>query len=412
MLKVSGFIEKGAVMMSFGKWVAMGLVVLCVSLAVHAEDEPAIEKHKVGQFTIVSGGAPAKIYLQAAHDYGAELDRDQVNKARKGQLKWFLDKDSKGVTYQVIVPKSYEAGQAHGVLVFINSGEGGKLPKPFHQLLEKYRLIGIGADKSGNKTNTLLRHAYAVHAVELLAERYDVDRDRVYVTGTSGGGRVTSQVMIMNSETFTGGIPMVGANACMRMDVADSKGNVFADSGMWKNTDKKRLAKAGREGRFVFMTGSKDFNKANVKSVYEGYKEAGFKHVDYIEQDGLGHGAPSAENFEKALQFLDAPLVKAASGHYEDAKKKHKSGRLAEALVLYRKSVLHGRGADWHADAVAKVKELQGEYDQAYAAVEAAIEAKDNAAFRKTIKELRRAWGAIADREVIKALDDRFRQAK
>lgn len=394
-------------------------LLLCIALPVTAEDAPAdqpeaeaaIERHKVGQFNITSGGAPAKIYLQAAHDYGAKLDPSLVSKARKGDLKWFVDKDAKGVTYQVVVPKSYEPGQPHGVVVFVNSADGGALPGPIKQHLEKYRLIGIAAQKSGNERDVLFRHAYAVHAVELLNERYDLDPDRIYISGTSGGGRLCSQAMIINSDTFTGGFPLIGANACITMKVADSKGNSGMAHGVWQNLDKKRYAKAGREGRYVFMTGSKDYNQANVKSVYEGYKEAGFRYVEYIEQPGLGHGVPDAAHIEKAIQFLDSPLTAAAEKRYEDAKKKHESGRLGDALVLFRQAMLHGRNTEWHADALAKAEELQAEYDQAYAAVQAAIEAKDNAAFRSTTQELRRTWDAIADRDVLKELNDRFRQA-
>ncbi|MEM6506938.1 MAG: hypothetical protein AAF711_15990, partial [Planctomycetota bacterium] len=291
------------------------------------------------------------------------------------------------------------------------AGDGGKLPKPFHALLEKYRLIGIGADNSGNKRDTLLRHAYAVHAVALLDERYDLDPDRIYVTGSSGGGRVCSHVMIMNSDTFTGGIPLIGANACIRMKVADSKGVVVTTQGSWLNVDKKRLAKAGREGRFVFMTGSKDYNQANVKSVYEGYRAAGFKRVHYIEQPGLGHSMPSTDYLDKAIQLVDAPLVEAAKKHYTDVGKRRASNRLGDALLLYRKALMHGRNADWYADALKKAEKLQGEYDKAYALVEAAIDSKDNAAFRQATAALRRTWGAIADRGLLKELNDRFRQA-
>jgi hypothetical protein len=386
-------------------------LLLCVALPVVAEDEPAIEKHKVGQFNITSGGAPAKIYLQAAHDYGAKVDPSMVSKARKGELKWFVDKGTQGVTYQVTVPKSYEPGQPHGVVVFVNSSDGGALPGSIKQHLEKYRLIGIAAQKSGNEREVLLRHAYAVHAVELLNERYDLDPDRIYISGTSGGGRLCSQAMIMNSDVFTGGFPLVGANACITMKVADSKGNSGMAPGVWQNLDKSRFAKAGREGRFVFMTGSKDYNQANVKSVYEGYQKAGFKYVEYIEQPGLGHGVPNAEHIEKALQFLDSPLTEAAHAHYEDAKKQQEKGRLGEALVLYRKASLHGRNADWNADAVAQTQTLQAQYEAAYGVAEAAIASQDNTAFRKATQELRRTWGEVADRDVIKDLTNRFRDA-
>lgn len=378
--------------MGFIKWLSLGVLALGISLSVQAEGDAAVEKHKVGQFNIKSGGAPAKIYLQAAHDYGSKLDPSQVSKARKGQLKWFVDKDSKGVTYQVIVPKTYQPGEPHGVIVFVNSSDGGALPGSIKQHLDQYRLIGIASQKSGNDRDVLLRHAYAVHAVELLNERYELDSDRIYISGMSGGGRLCSQVMMMNSDTFTGGFPLVGANACITMKVADSKGNTGTAQGVWRNMDKKRLAKAGREGRFVFMTGSKDYNKANVKSVYEGYKQAGFRYVEYIEQPGLGHSVPNAEHIAKALKFLDAPLALAADKHYDDAVKKQASGRLDDAMLLYRKALVHGRDADWHA--------------------EAAIENRDNAAFRQAIQDLRRNWSAIAGRDVLKALNDRFRQAK
>jgi len=261
-----------------------------------SEGKVEIEKHKVGHSRVNLPGAWAMTFLRATYDFGENVDAEKARRVNSGKLKWFTAKGGEGVSYEINVPKSYQPGNPHGVIVHVSASPKGKFP--YVKLLGDHNLISVSANKSGNETGTLLRHTYAVQAVEMIAERYDIDRDRIYISGTSGGGRCASQVMIMNCDTFTGGIPLIGANPCIPMknsSSADGKkpGTYYQDSGAWKKPNRSLLTQAAKNGRYVFMTGEKDFNRQNVKAVSQGYQKAGFSQVHYIEQPGLKHGNPS-----------------------------------------------------------------------------------------------------------------------
>ena len=365
--------------------------------AQEATDKPAeakIEKHKVGHSQITVPGAAINVWLRAKSDYGDRPPASLVQGANNGSLKWIPDRDPKikEISYEVDVPETYQQGKPHGVMVFISASPKGK--SPFVKLIGDNNLILIAANNSGNKTDTIWRHSYAVQAVELIAQRYDIDPDRIYVSGASGGGRVASQVMMMNSDLFTGGAPYVGANPCIPMKNASSDGTVYQDPGSWPKPDRRLLTQAAKFGRYAFMTGEKDYNRKNVQMVSQGYQKAGFANVLYLEQPGMKHGSPSQEYLQKAIDFLDAPLIQAAEGNYKMGQKKDLSGKLGEAMLLFQKASMHGRDADWISDAAEKAETLGGQYQAAVEATEAAIEANDKKAFKEALNVLGKQWSA------------------
>jgi hypothetical protein len=376
------------------------------SRAEDATAEP--QQHQVGSYALEVRGVPAKLYLQTAYEYGDQLNPEVVRAVRRGDTEWISEKKGEGLTYQVIVPKSYQPGRLHGLVVFINSNDSGALPKQYQPALEKYNLIAVGADHSGNKRDRNLRHCYAVHAVAVMQERYDIDPDRIYVTGLSGGGRVASQVMIMNADVFSGGFPVVGANPCIAMEDVDSHGNRFRSSGVWKKPDRARLRTAARERRYVMVTGEKDYNRAGCKAIYEGYKQAGFKHIDYLEEPGREHGPVSGEYFEKTIELLDAPLAETAATDYEKAERFATSGRKGLALQLYRKAVAHGRNAEWADEAEEKAADLQTEYEQLIKSIEKAIDDQNRQAYREGVTTVQRDWREMVDRQTIRQWNERF----
>ena len=390
---------------------AIGWLLLVVPLGAQEapEEKVEVEKHKTGHYRVEMPGAWAMTYMRAANDYGSKLDPDKLRRASSGELKWLVDKAG-AVSFEVHVPDSYQPGKPHGVIAYISASPKGKFP--YAKILGDHNLIAVSANNSGNETGTLFRHTYAVQAIEMIAERYDVDRDRIYVSGTSGGGRAASQVMLMNSDTFTGGVPLIGANPCIPMrnaastDKKSQKTTYYNAPGMWKKPNRKMLTQAAELGRYVFMTGEKDFNRANVKAVFEGYQKAGFAQVHYIEQPGLAHRNPSAELFGKAIDLLDAPLHQAAEANYAMAKKKQESEKLGEAMSLYLKAAMHGKEAEWSSDAMDSASELREQYDTALAKAEEAISSSDKKAFKNSVKELGKQWSVGAN--MLKELKKRF----
>jgi hypothetical protein len=105
------------------------------------------------------------------------------------------------------------------------------------------------------------------------------------------------------ADLFTGGIPFCGAN--FYTDIPSEPGKHWARNYVPAEPALK-IAKA--TGRYVLVTGEKDFNLKNTRAVYEeGFKKEGFKFAKVLEVPGMGHSPPAPEWLEKGLDFLDKP---------------------------------------------------------------------------------------------------------
>ncbi|HEY5775117.1 MAG TPA: hypothetical protein VIS57_03445, partial [Xanthomonadales bacterium] len=57
--------------------------------------------------------------------------------------------------------------------------------------------------------------------------------------------------------------------------------------------------------RFVFLTGSKDFNRMETRRAHKRYLEAGAQHSKLIIVPGMAHKHPDAAILTEAIRFLD-----------------------------------------------------------------------------------------------------------
>jgi hypothetical protein len=118
-----------------------------------------IEKHITGSYAITTPGVPSKIYLETLHRYGIKTDDKLMAQVHPHDPHWLAEQADQDAIYQVIVPANYSKMLPYGILVFINSRDSGMLFRQYHPLLEKHRLIAIGADHSGNTHATItLQH--------------------------------------------------------------------------------------------------------------------------------------------------------------------------------------------------------------------------------------------------------------
>jgi len=84
-------------------------------------------------------------------------------------------------------------------------------------------------------------------------------------------------------------------------------------------------------------------NRDSVRDTYQkGFLADGFKHVNYVEIEGMGHGIPEAKWVEGALDSLDAPLTILAKEQFIRAQQLDKSRKVADAILLYTQVELHG----------------------------------------------------------------------
>jgi predicted esterase len=194
--------------------------------------------------------------------------------------------DNEAVEWSVYVPNTYKQERPAGVLVFISADNSGKIPNIWKEIMDKHNLIWIGANESGNKVDISKRIAYAILAVVAVDKNYKIDPERIYISGFSGGGRVSSMVAIQYAHIFKGAIYICGANF-WGMSVPKQYKEIMMNS-------------------FVFITGTEDFNLADTKNVYNAYMNAGIQNVKLINVPRMSHENPSKITYEEAVKFLDS----------------------------------------------------------------------------------------------------------
>ncbi len=226
---------------------------------------------------------------------------DQVAKSDPAEGVYDLGDEA----FRVFVPKSYEPDGAWGLFVWVSPTQSGHVPTPGAQAaLRDNKLIWVGADRSGNSRLPWNRVGLALDAAHNVARLYEIDPERVYVGGYSGGGRVASALTMLYPEVFRGGLFVYGVDFYKRIAVPDRPGSDWLP--WFPPPARSTLAGLKADSRLVLLTGERDFNRLQTEVVAERYRDEGFEHVTYIEIPGAGHyDWPSGRWLSQALAALD-----------------------------------------------------------------------------------------------------------
>lgn len=189
------------------------------------------------------------------------------------------------INWQVYVPELYDPGKPAGVLVYVSPMPFGQMPNGWQPLFDEENLIFISADQSGNTVLTKRRMLFAALAPYVLAQAYEIDPDRVYVSGFSGGGKVASIAAVQFANLFTGAIYICGVE-------------------FWTEIPPELNAQV-MSNRYVFLTGGRDFNRDLTKKIYRRYERAGVSNIHLVDIPGMGHDEPEREDFRDAIHYLD-----------------------------------------------------------------------------------------------------------
>ena len=194
------------------------------------------------------------------------------------------------IEWELYVPGDYDPASPAGLLVFISPTDSGMMPRRYQPVLDHNNLIWIGANHSGNRIRVARRVSLALLATALADSHYRIDASRIYVSGFSGGGRTASAVAPEYAQLFTGAIYICGVN-------------------FWDGHEPKRMDLV-RDNRYVFLTGRKDFNRAETRRVHRAYKRADVANVLLLEVAGMDHRMPPVEDLATAIAFLDSGQVR------------------------------------------------------------------------------------------------------
>lgn len=269
-----------------------------------------------GTYTIEASGVAKATYLEVMEGYLRSTGVAFTDAQRKEQFRAQYDRiesdatmttvvnDENGHSWVVHAPAAAAEGRPHGLFVFISPGDRGSVPEQWRETLEKNALIWVGPNGAGNRTAPLWRRAVALESIDLATQRYEIDPDRVYVSGHSGGARVASSVAIIHPDRFMGGVYFAGMNW---YEPTPPRGGRFLPPSIGK-PPASHLPLARDRSRHAIVQGTDDTVATYVPSLWDVIKNSGFRTFEYLSVEGLGHGLPDAEWLDKGLAVLDKPL--------------------------------------------------------------------------------------------------------
>lgn len=188
------------------------------------------------------------------------------------------------VSWQAYLPAN-DTLAAPGVLVYVSPMDSGEIDPRWRGVMDRHNLVYISANDMGNEIPTIRRMVMANLAVQALAKSQAFDPGRIYVSGFSGGGKVASLLATQYPEVFTGAIYICGVY-------------------FWKEDQTPNVERVLRN-RFVFLSGSKDFNRMQTRRIQQRYIAAGAAHTKLIIVPGMAHRRPDAGHLAEAIRFLD-----------------------------------------------------------------------------------------------------------
>ena len=191
------------------------------------------------------------------------------------------------ISWEVYVPDN-NSTEKPGVLVYVSPRKTGQIDSRWRTVMDQQNLIYISANDSGNRVLVNRRMILATTAIKALAQQHSFTLDRIYVTGFSGGGRVASFIASQYPAVFTGAIYICGVD-------------------FWKKDQTPNVSQV-LQNRFVFLTGTRDFNRDETSKIYRRYLKAGAQHSKLMVIPGMAHAHPDAPELTEALQFLNGQV--------------------------------------------------------------------------------------------------------
>lgn len=188
------------------------------------------------------------------------------------------------ISWEVHLPDN-DSDEIPGVFVYVSPVDTGKIDPRWRSVMDQQNLIYISANDSGNRVPTKRRMVLATMGLRALEQQYSFSAARINVSGFSGGGRVASKLASQYPEVFTGSLYICGVD-------------------FWKKDQTPKVERL-LQNRFVFLTGSRDFNLTETRRVHRRYINAGAQHSKLMVIPQMAHEHPDAAALNEAIQFLN-----------------------------------------------------------------------------------------------------------
>ncbi|MEE8154852.1 MAG: PHB depolymerase family esterase [Phycisphaerales bacterium] len=224
------------------------------------------------------------------------------------------DRDLNQETLHVRLPTHYDPRRPAGLLVWSSPSPRGDIPRVFHEALDEMYFVCVGIGNAGNDRDVPDKFQLIFDAVANARQRYHIDDERIYITGMSGGGKVSSILMMCFPDVFHGSIPIVGFGSYSQLE--DQWGRhhyaYFAEP-------KRSLLELAKSRRMALMSGPEDFNYDEMVLRHERLEADGFEQIRFFSYPDMAHEMPNPQRFLEALRWIDEPYDLARKKRVADA---------------------------------------------------------------------------------------------
>jgi len=231
---------------------------------------------------ILAGGTTAAV-RPTSNDIQIETTLNQLLGKQQAEIYEKIIEPDEPISWWVYLPDN-DSTETPGVFVYVSPMKTGRIDSRWREVMNQQNLIYIAANKSGNKIPTIRRMVMANLGIKALALQHSFNPGQISVSGFSGGGRVASRLASQYPEIYTGALYICGVDF-WKKDYAPNVDRVI-------------------QNRFVFLTGSRDFNENETRQIHKRYIKEGAIHSKLIVIPGLAHQHPDAAYLTEALQFL------------------------------------------------------------------------------------------------------------
>ena len=187
--------------------------------------------------------------------------------------------------WQMYVPYNYDPTRPPGVFIYLDPNRYGGIPDPWVSVFNQHNLIWIGPRSGNRRQNDEQQVWHAILGLRAIEVEYAIDLNRIYI-GSSRDTTVTAFRTHLAANEIRGSVYIRG-------------------SAMWVTIGEDQLEQLRRK-RHVFITGTNDEAKAQVRRHFDAYKEAGIEDVKLIFDTQRIEAVPKSEHIDEAIRFLDA----------------------------------------------------------------------------------------------------------
>jgi hypothetical protein len=212
-------------------------------------------------------------------------------------------------TYDIYIPPGYDGSKPYGLVTFVNSGNNGGLIPQWQDVLDEKNLIYIAGDNIGNSIAVSIRSGVGMAAVYRILELLNIDKDRIYASGNSGGARTAMSMALVYPEWFAGTLTNCGANyprAVAQDYQLQQPGTNYEYTLPFTAADLNYIKSFDR--RYSILTSYTDFREGDIMNIYHnGMVPDGLKGK-FLEVPGP-HCTTTTEHFRDAVNFVEHPHI-------------------------------------------------------------------------------------------------------